>query len=574
MLSELVERIIRSLGDADHTIASTAERSLHAVFGVTSGVSARVRAMLLERVARAFDGFESASQRGPLIAMARVVAQGYVPVKDCPLGIRLCDERHAAHVSLRSVIRRAEGADIRRAAWTWLKFSPLAAACLDRLLAPAAPAEHAAVLAASHLVVHPDRAARLREVGSRRVHPRAGILLPNNPACRSLPEAARRGVLRFVSGLALTEKERCGVLSPMLTDESAGVRAAAAIAAGRGDDACLVDFCFDSDERVAKLALTHALHAGTGAGSNSPSHRLRTLTLLQRSSHASVRAIAQFELARLDPLAVGGAWARVDDRRRYESDPAAFVAECCRGFRSEFPDVALRSIASLRRAGAPRRDHGVGDMEVRLLEALRDWLRRAGSSCGSGTGPLHVCCALLGAVGDADSSAASKAMRACLEHADGRVRSTALESLVRQARRLGHSRDVELHRALDDDHHRVRSSAVRDLLRSYGTSIARSIEIKPSVLHAGAKSALFGLLTDPRPMHRRSGLWVVHRLGGGAIDRRDPTLAERIAAMKCDQDSAVCVAATAAWERMREGIAGGLATVSADDRGRRIAEAA
>ncbi len=447
---EVLERLLLDdsapvAGAATDALLGTGERRSDSVW---SGESLRLLLLCAER-------YGVHRRREALEAVVSLAATG------APDAMRawLADDGQAAHMALRSVIRRDERPQARERAFALLGYPSLSPACVDRLRRDDAPAEHDAALRRFALLENPKR----RRALSRATD--ASQLLPRETAIAELSAPARLGRVRLVRALRLTGPERAAALAPCLTDDTDVVRGAAvaALSAGARTDAelgLMLDFVWDRSARVAASAAAALLCEREG-----PARREVWARIASKATEPA-RAIAAIALAD-DPLAspVAARLALGADRRSYVASLRAAIASGERAAR-------CAAIGLAHRLGVE------ADVELELLGAAAD-------------GDARIASAAARALGAVTSRSAAQALERLTGHVDARVRANALEAT--DSRRA----PVELFEAkLGDPHHRVRSAAIVALA-----------DAAPGI----APDAAGAMLRSEKEQDRIAALWAVSR---------------------------------------------------------------
>jgi hypothetical protein len=488
------------LADPEPAVAGHAERALVNAAGTCDGDLAREE-VVLPWVKRAAEGLGRHGRRGVAGAIVRLLS----PRRRAGLLEHVGRGREEAGL-LRGAIRSGEDALSRQRAWELLAIPDLEAGAVARLGRATSDAEHEGVLGAWHLGENPRRRAALgawmkdhqRAMASGRRPP----LWPAPARTPALSDDARRGISATLSACDAPATLREHLLVAHLSDPRPFVRHAAARIA---PTPLLTDFAFDSDASVARTAALRLSLVGTGASARHGA----PWSLLARSTHAGLRAIALREHAvtswvgRLDPES------RVHARRARERDA-----------------VATRDLL--------RRSWDAGDAQARTRIAMQ--LRVLGweelcadgliaalcEGCASGVLESRRLAATAAAAIErvADESAGDALREACMSDAggDARIRSNALEALVGRARaRRGaeHGLGSMLLECKGDAHHRVRASAIRAML-GRGERTERSLPTEGI-----ACEALLAMLTDDSAAHRLAGIWLAERTihSGGLLAR-------------------------------------------------------
>lgn len=481
------------------------------------------RAELEAHLARSATDFVNHRARG-VIWCAVMVLEPATVAAGGPLAQWLLDKEQPSLPALRGVIRWSAKPLARLRAWEWLRLDHLATAAADRLTRAQSPREHELVLERAHLVLHPRRAARLRQIGGKTPGGAAlaasvrGGVLPPPEMVEHLQLAARRNLPRLAHALHLGGEATRAALEPLLVDPEPLARHAAARQLGpRG----LGDYLFDADRRVARSAALSLSAVGVPdvrrkarAGLGDP---VRLFARLAASPHESLRAIAEQEMQRAawdDPASVPG---RIEARRRLHADRAGFLKDLHQRW-ADGTVARPRLVMLIRRLGLQAQF--AGELEAVIREGLE---QLAAESPAHELDPVaRAVATAIAAVGEGGASSAELLIDAAHRGA-GRVRANAVEAIGRLARQRSGAPDAAMLLEFKEDaHHRVRASVLRAFLTGAATGPA----------HASALEGLAGMLHDERPAHRTAGVWLADRTllhaGRARAGERWPELASRI----------------------------------------------
>lgn len=461
----------------------------------------------------------------------------------------LDDAAHPVQMGLRSILRREADPEVAAAAMVWLKLDSLAPACRDRLMQPGTTEEHIGILRAAHLLANPQRAAAITELGlsgAKRSQHRELIWAARHDVIAALPESLRAVAPGLLRRLPLSPELRNASLMDSISDSSPLVRHAAvrAIAGERlavpapgqapdqdPDSALLTDFCFDPDPRVALAAARTRLRLdppvcspgavahGSPVDSRTPAAPSSTdqerglpLTLwkhLARSGHAGVRGLALGVVDRFDTADPDTAGGMLATWRMLRREPARVIAS----LKAQLGDGSTQErIAAIRRA---IRFGLVQSIEVELVRLV--WA--GADEPDDQSGASHAAATAIIALGELDSQASRGALRTSLSHDDPRVRSNAIESLAKQARRLGPAAiapawlEGTIIECKDDARHRVRATAAWLLVLSRSLRVAST---RRDSWRIGVATAA-AMIRDDRPGHARAGLWLTERIAAHGL---------------------------------------------------------
>jgi HEAT repeat protein len=460
---------------------------------VDPAVLALERCTLLGAIADAAWSFASHRCRSPLLGALLVMDRAVATPLEREICARmrklLSERQHPSHSPIRTVLRRTPCPILRERALRWLTIEPISSAGLDRLSTCDSVFEHEIVLEKSHLGIRPKRAAKLQSLHhgmdkNARAIPAmtgAGIgsdhkVLPEREVYSQLSDDARLGLVRFTSQIAVDDQVKRDLLEPTLADPSARVRLCACATSSMID---LPDFLYDVEPGVARTgALKWSSTGQTPPRVSTPAwtHRMKIATTNARSPHAWLRRISSEERDRLTMIRPCSPASRAQARRMYKNDPAGFV-RMLRDYLAD-PDTRCDALMLIRILGIARR------FELDLISLVQS----------EEHDPRARATAVM-ALGDVGTNAAGYILSEALRDGDHRIRSNAVESIPVSGKQV-----LELKL---DDHHRVRASAIRRVIRETGASdVAQSRD---------AGHALLEMLHDTRPMHRLAATWAAQR---------------------------------------------------------------
>ncbi len=537
------------LGDRDERVAERAGESLIALAeravrapkldGEAMGAVER----LVVRTVREFDRHKRREPMSALLALCSSPAAmrgAGTELKDW-----LADSEHPAHMIVRGMIRRGDAMATRSVAWLWLGQPGQRGACVERLSANCDAAGHETVLVRAHLLHNPARAGALAGASERDRKRKTTGLMIDGEMVEKLSPAAQAGCASWIE---CTEGARAPEsLETLLTAPGEAARMNALRSAARLGSDLTLDFCVDSDARIARSA---ALAAGTpGLRTLLGSERVRrTLGSLARSGSGAVRDAAGSMADALDPLADRNAGIATA-RRMLRGDRAGFIAMLQTRVRNGASAESVRSMRLAQRLGLG------AELELELLSIVAH-------SAQAGLKPsndeshrlLHGAATAVTVLAELSSPAAQHAVHKCLHHPDDRVRANALDALARAARRSGtiHADRSPLGRAVvefnNDPHHRVRAGAAR----------ARLMVDRRSPGPDGLGVVIVPLLTDARAMHRVSGLWLAERTAGlaGNAGPAESVAAAIAEIVRTDPEPEVRIRARVAAGRLLSGMRG------------------
>lgn len=418
----------------------------------------------------------------------------------------LADDGHPAVLVLRSQMRKATDPVVAASAWRFITQRALRTSAAQRVLTPL-PGDSATWLMSRAFLIHNSiRRAALAEAPAARA---AGE--PFNPSAEvidGLDVPARIGSVHLAVGAPSSLRQRDQLLAGRLLDSAVVVRRAAVRCGAELalPPSCLGDYVFDPDARVARAAVAAVL-AGRGGCSTAETHRL-ALTLL-RSPHAAVRDIARAAMTRA-AMALGAA-ARAVTARLLTGDDTADAAR----------------IVEVMRTGHATRY--AAELTSFITSALRD----------GATAPRTLSAAA-SALGQLPSKDVEPLLRQLLASPEPRVRASAVESMIRRARRDAAPANIPagvLIEALGDEHHRVRANAARGLMQLSATA-------RQPQLAQHANRALLAMIRDARPLHQRAALWATAHIATTAADLHELLDAAEQAKHSADEQVATAAAQT------------------------------
>ncbi|MEX0875987.1 MAG: hypothetical protein WD114_00885, partial [Phycisphaerales bacterium] len=465
-------------------------RRPHIPLPVEPAVLALERCILLGAVADAAWSFSVHRCRSPLISALLLVDRAVATPMERRIVQRikrlLSERSHPSHAPLRTVLKRTPCPILRERALRWLAIEPISGAALERLAEADSLLEHELVLTRAHLAMRPARAAALGSfkqargaLGTRRAG--AGGMLPGRDRWDELSEDARIGLLSYTALVPGEETARRALQEPALADGSARVRLTASELCSPLD---LSDYLYDAQPSVARhaaLRWSSLGHEAPRPGSAAWTHRTRIAALCDRSPHAWVRRVAGEEAARISMFRPGSPASRVQARRMLASDPAGFVRLVRDRLGGE--DTRLGAIMLIRMLGLESR------FELDLISLAQNEQLDARDRATA-----------VVALGRVDTPAAKRILREAMGDGDTRIRANAVEWIDETPGKI-----LELKR---DEHHRVRASAIRRVIRDPG--------FDRSATGKGAGEALLEMLCDERQAHRLAAAWAAQRAVTGS----------------------------------------------------------
>ena len=415
-------------------------------------------------VAAAARAYSTHERQGVMRAVIRLIERGRHASPLVTWLDRAGAERSAFVAALRS---GRDEAISRLRAWEFLSRPWAASACEDRLMRRSSEAEREAIVDAWWLAWHPVRAARL---GKPKLAAAAW------PGAVWADAEARRGALAMARRCGPGAETMASVCEAALVDPDDRVRLAAL---GVSPTPVLQDFVFDASEAIARSAALRLSTVGERARANDFWNES-----LARSPHESVRVIAAGE-RRAEERAV----TRSADEHALVAMARSLVSQWDEG---EAPE----------RARVARRARAVG-----LEEALRDRLIEAVQRGEAGDPSVSAAVGALAGVAGRD---AADTLSEAVHHADPRVRSNAVEAVVRRECAWGESPawlSASLLELKNDPHHRVRATSLRAMF--IRADEGDHGDATRGIVAAGAIGLVHGHGFEPV-----AGLWLADRVLG------------------------------------------------------------
>lgn len=370
----------------------------------------------------------------------------------------------AVRMGLRGALKRAPGAMGRLRAWELLTEAEFRKSAIERLCAAHADEGLAEVLSEAHLGIRPARRVPLRSRVSRAERP---SLFPDGERLAQSPVEARRGLCAWLDAVQPEAEHVDALLEPVLAEEDDAARL---FAVRRAPATLLRDFSLDPCEAVARSAALRLLHSGQMTAA----HR----ALLGRSIHAGVR-----DVARESPRAPR---AFVRAARGMDAGRDGTIADLRSELGAAEAERVLGAVRLVRRLGLAQ------ELSPDLIGALERAFRRDDAPA------WRVISAVLSVIPELPHPAVARMLAAARAHHDARVRATAVEAEPRRLRGRAASLVEVISPAIEDPNHRVRTSALRVLLRD-GSAPADTVDRVLRTLSSGDQS------------ERAAALWLVER---------------------------------------------------------------
>ncbi len=417
------------------------------------------------------------------------------------------NESHPGILAMRQVLRTAEMPEMDRWAYHLCTLDALRGSAGRRISQIKEWSRLEPLLDARHLLVHPVREEQFGVVldqlrgawagaaGKGQGSGSRSALLPALGVRSGWSVRQRLGLVRWLTMVSMTARQRDACLSSLLLDPSPRVRFELFRVGTHGVAA---DLCFDGDRRVSVSACLRWSRVGLTQPwvfRDARSRRVaRVCKALGRSPVRAVRQIARQELSRLELFDVECAQSRVLARRALSARREPFIAMARDRLISGTPEQRINVVLLASMLGFAT------ELELEMLTLLGK------SATNRGDSSIHrVASAVVLALGSLTSTSARGAVRASLGHSDTRVRANAVEAIVKRARNHAVMRaDADEAVMVDfcmDNQHRARANSIRGLIE---TDIA-------APANRGIQS-LRSMLTDDRTMHRVAGVWLADRL--------------------------------------------------------------
>lgn len=298
--------------------------------------------------------------------------------------------------------------------------------------------------------------------------------LPGKSALAKLSPDVQQSLVRWVAHMPLPDVEKASFLAQYADLTPVPARLAALkvlidLPQEAVSDA-LWSFAVDAEEQISVCAVRALLSR------KSPQLPTRLPELLS-SPHSETRDLAQAALSCLAWENLWLVWPRLRPPQRVQIARSAAKA-------------GVDVVSELReRLAIPNQTQNLRAIvlcrQLDLSRSLEPTLRRAALASDA-----VVASAAVMALAGCSSFETLAVLERCLDHADPRVRSNAIEALQQQ----GQSRRHRLRQLARDEANRPRATAIATLLASDAPM---------------AQAALSQMLQDPRPRHRTSALWVV-----------------------------------------------------------------
>lgn len=396
----------------------------------------------------------------------------------------LTDRRNAAHAALREMIRHAERPEIQASLLVYGCLAGLEPMVVESLSRPESAQHLPLIWKHAHLLAVPDARSAVRKVTGGR------HLLPTEAVLVDLPVAMVRLTPRWVTAVRADRVEQVAALKPLAESEDRETRLLALRALREMPDPVadeqVAAMCFDTEPAIARIALRH-LRKRQWDG------MIRHVVRLIGSPHASVRALVERELAPVGFQRLWRHWDQMDASTQQSAGRA--VLKIDRRFDEQLTEklAAADAAERFRAVGLIRALELASRHKDRLLELMADADKRVASSAAKALAMVE------------DSPEVAQRLSDTLEDDDDRVRANAIESLEA----LGHVQQANARlRELAgraEAGNRTRAAAIRALMK----------------LPMGqAMPELARMLSDERPEHRASALWVVEQLGMADLARQ------------------------------------------------------
>ena len=406
---------------------------------------------------------------------------------------RLEDAHHPATADLQRLISSQMNNTTAPALLVMIRVETMMSAALEGILLARKQGRLCEALTHWHFLLDP-RTTRPLE----RTHT-AALLWPDNleSTLSDWPVIPSRGLAHWAMSLGHDSIHRVQRLAALrhLPDPMARLSAIRALLSmtGSSDPAAanptLALFCDDPDPRLARIALRHLIRVQwTNLGN--------LLTRLVKSPHPDIARLAGQQLAKDGFRKLWNNWPRLNATNRLAVGRALvkieprFFAQITE--RLNWPDRASR----LRAISMVQTFNQTQTYEKQLLDAAKDHDEVVASAAVRALRiPTQQIATTHHQTHTANNTNRRNTLSTALRHRDSRVRANAVETTPATPR-VSDARLI-VHMALDE-HNRVRANAIGMLIAQHQY---KALEL------------LQRMLTDPRPDHRTSALWLVSTMG-------------------------------------------------------------
>ena len=378
----------------------------------------------------------------------------------------LTSREEAVRLGFRSSLRKISGPIGLSRAWEMLIEPELRRSAIERILSDRTDNSLDPILEQAHLGI---RGSRRQPIRSRVRLAQRPLLFPSADEIERASGKARRGLGHWLDTLGPDESETEAMLEPLLTDPDPTVR----VSTLRRSPAPLVrDFAFDESSAIATSAALRLVHQHPEALTT----HLRTT--LRRSPHAEVR-----ELLKPRTLVCRDS---VQAMRRLATDRTKTLDELRTKLDSDNEFEITSAVHVIKRLS-------IAD---ELTDALIATLERAFTRDDSPA--WRVMSAVLSVIPELPHPSVARLLAAARSHHDARVRANAIEAEPRRPRGNASSMVELITPACSDKHHRVRTSALRVLLKN---------ESAPD----DTVDQVLSTLSEQESASRAAALWLVER---------------------------------------------------------------
>lgn len=376
------------------------------------------------------------------------------------------DRDEAVRLGFRSALRRLEGPIGLQRAWQMLTEPELRRSAIERILADRAGTGLDPILEQAHLGI---RASRRQPIRSRITRAQRPMLFPSPDDIQRSPAPARRGLCHWLDTINPEPAESDALLEPLLADPEPSVRLSAL---RRSPGSLVRDFAFDPSAVVASSAALRLVH-------KHPETLTTDLrTTLRRSPHASVRELLHPRTMLCRDTILATRRLAEDHTKTLDSLRAKLETD------NEFEITA--AVHVIKRLG-------IAD---ELTDSLIASLERAFTRDDSPA--WRVISSVLSVVPELPHPSVAKLLAAARSHHDARVRANAVEAEPRRPRGRASSMVELIEPACQDKNHRVKTSALRVLL-------------KENQAPADTVDQVLSTLGEQDAASRAAALWLVER---------------------------------------------------------------
>jgi hypothetical protein len=376
------------------------------------------------------------------------------------------DRDEAVRFGFRSALRRIQGPIGLLRAWEMLTEPELRRPAIERILTDRSGSSLDPILEHAHLGI---RASRRQPIRSRISRAQRPMLFPTPDEIDRASGSARRGLCHWLDAINPDEAQSDALLEPLLADKDPSVRLAAL---SRAPGSLTRDFAFDDSPIIAVSATLRLVH------NNAEMLTSELRTTLRRSPHSGVRELlnprslmckdtilARRKLAEDHNKTIAGLRAKLETHNEFEISAAVHV---------------------IKRLGI------ADELTESLINTLESAFTRDDSPA------WRVISSVLSVIPELPHPSVARLLAAARSHHDARVRSNAIEAEPRRPRGRVSSMVELITPACQDKHHRVKTSALRVLLKN---------ESAPE----DTVDQVLSTLSEQETASRAAALWLIER---------------------------------------------------------------